>query len=67
MVVLLYTDVLSQSTRVRYLDAEALAPHRVAQIVQGAGPDPIPRARLGAFRTRPMLVISTAPDNLRGR
>ncbi len=24
MVVLLYTDVLSQSTRVRYLDAEAL-------------------------------------------
>ena len=42
------------------------APHRVAQIVQGAGPDPIPRARLAAFRTRPMRVISTAPDKLRG-
>ena len=42
------------------------APHRVAQIVQGAGTDPIPRAGLAAFRTRPMRVISTAPDELRG-
>jgi hypothetical protein len=40
---------------------------RVAQIMQGADEDPIPRARLAAFRTRPMLVIATAPDELGGR
>ena len=48
------------------VDVTGPAPQRVASIVQDAGPDPIPRARLAAFRTRPMLVISTAPDALRG-
>jgi hypothetical protein len=41
--------------------------HWVAQIMQGADEDPIPRARLATFRTRPMLVIATARDELRGR
>src|SRR3954447_7105828 len=49
------------------MDVTGTAPRRVAQIMQGAGPDAIPRARLAAFRTRPMLVIPTAPDVLRGR
>jgi len=48
-------------------DLTGPAPHGVAQIMQGAGPDPIPRARLAALRTGPMLVISTARDELRGR
>ena len=49
------------------LEVTRPAPHRIAQIMQGAGPDPIPRARFAALRARPMLVISTAPDELRGR
>ena len=49
------------------VDLTGPAPHRVAQIMQGAGPDPIPGARLAAFRTGPMRVIATAPDALRGR
>src|SRR3954452_15395995 len=48
-------------------DVTGPAPHRVAQIMQGAGTDPIPRARFAAFRTRPMRVISTARDELRRR
>jgi hypothetical protein len=42
-------------------------PHRVAQIMQRAGEDPVPGAGLATSRTRPMLVISTARDELRGR
>jgi hypothetical protein len=49
------------------VDLAGSLPHRVAEIMQGADEDPIPRARLAAFRTRPMLVISTAGDALRGR
>src|SRR5512147_937150 len=41
--------------------------HRVAQIMQSAVEDPIPGAGLAASRTRPVLVISTARDELRGR
>ena len=37
---------------------------RVAQIMQGAGEDAIPGARLTASRTGPMLVISTPRDAL---
>ena len=43
------------------------ASHRVAQIMQGAGKSPVPGAGLAAFRTRPMLVISTARNELWGR
>ena len=49
------------------LDVAGPAPQRVAEIMQGAGKDPIPGAGLAASRTRPMLVISTARDQLRGR
>ena len=48
-------------------DVTRPAPHWVAQIMQGAGKDPIPRAGLAAFRTGPMLVIATARDELWGR
>src|SRR5258706_4632568 len=41
--------------------------HRVAQVMQGTGEDPVPRAGLTAERTRPMLVVATARDELRGR
>jgi hypothetical protein len=41
--------------------------HRVAQVMQGAGEDPVSRAGLTAERTGPMLVVATAPDRLRGR
>src|SRR5512142_1657563 len=40
---------------------------RVAQIMQGAGKNPVPGAGLAASRTRPMLVISTARNELWGR
>ena len=49
------------------VDVTGPAPDRVTQIMEGAGPNPIPRTRLAASRTRPMLVISTAPNALRGR
>ena len=49
------------------VDVAGSPPHRGAQIMQGADEDPIPRARLAAARTGPMLVISTARDTLRGR
>jgi hypothetical protein len=50
-------------------DLEVAGPARqgVAQIMQSAGEDPVPGARLAALRTGPMLVVSTAPDQLRGR
>src|SRR5439155_13678564 len=48
------------------VDVAGPPPQRVAQIMEGAGPDPLPRARLAALRTRPMLVIATAQDELRG-
>ena len=51
----------------RELDVAGPAPHRVAQIMQGASKDPVPGARLAAFRTRPMRVIPTASDELWGR
>jgi hypothetical protein len=47
-------------------DIAGPAAHRVTQIMQGAGPDPIPGARLVTFRTGPTLVIPTARDELRG-
>src|SRR3954467_10514839 len=40
-------------------------PHRVAQIMQGAGEDPVPGAGLTAEGTGPTLVIPTARDELR--
>src|SRR5438067_9183043 len=46
------------------LDLTGPAPHRVAQIMQGAGKNPVPGARLAAFRTRPMLVIPRASNEL---
>jgi hypothetical protein len=49
------------------VDVAGSPPHRVAQIMQGADEDPIPRARLAAFRTGPMLVISTPRNGLWGR
>jgi hypothetical protein len=49
------------------VDLTGSAPDRVAQIMQGAGSDPIPRARLAAFRTGPMHVVATARDELGGR
>jgi hypothetical protein len=48
-------------------DVAGPPPKRIAQIMEGAGPDPLPRARLAALRTRPMWVIPTTPDELRGR
>jgi hypothetical protein len=48
------------------LDVARPPPHRVAQIMQSAGEDPVPGAGLAASRTRPMLVISTTSDELRG-
>src|SRR5208337_4289669 len=48
-------------------DVAGSASHRVAQIMQGAGKNPVPGAGLAAFRTRPMLVISTARNELWGR
>src|SRR3954451_21076015 len=53
--------------RVSELDVTGPTSHRVAQIMQGACTDPIPRARLAAFRTWPMRVISTARYELRRR
>src|SRR4051812_36739277 len=41
------------------------SPQRVAQIMQGAGEDPVPGAGLTAEGTGPMLVIPTAWDELR--
>src|SRR5262249_22759243 len=38
-----------------------------AQIMEGADPDPLPKARLAALRTRSMRVIPTARDDLGGR
>ena len=49
------------------LDVAGPAPQRVAQIMQGAGEDPVPGVGLAALRTGPMLVVSTAPDQLWGR
>jgi hypothetical protein len=49
------------------LDVAGPAPERVAEIMQGAGKDAVPGARLAAPRTRPMRVISTARDELRSR
>src|SRR6185437_11161346 len=50
-------------------EADSAGPptHRVAQVMQGAGEDPIPRAGLTAVRAGPMLVVATARDELRGR
>src|SRR5436305_14120818 len=47
------------------LDVAGPSPHRVAQIMQGAGEDPVPGAGLTAEGTGPMLVIPTARDELR--
>ena len=41
--------------------------HRVAQVMQDAGEDPVPGAGLPAERTGPMHIIATARDELRGR
>src|SRR5262245_36570096 len=49
------------------VDVTRPAPHRVAQIMQGAGKNSVPGAGLAAFRTGPMLVISTASNELWGR
>jgi hypothetical protein len=49
------------------LEVVGPAPHGVAPIMQGAGKDPVPGARLAASRTGPMLVIPTARDELRRR
>src|SRR4029077_4897106 len=49
------------------VDLTGPAPHRIAQIMQGAGKNPVPGAGLAAFRTGPMLVISTASNELWGR
>jgi len=51
--------------RVGEPDLTRPAPHWVAQIMQGAGKKPVPGAGFAAFRTGPMLVISTARDELR--
>jgi hypothetical protein len=48
-------------------DVAGPPPKRVAQIMEAASPDALPRARLAALRTRPMRVVATAPDELRGR
>src|SRR5262245_4475842 len=52
--------------RVGEPDLAGPAPHRVAEIMQGAGKGPVPGAGLAASRTGPMLVISTASDELWG-
>jgi hypothetical protein len=49
------------------LDVAGPVPQRVAQIMQGAGEDPVPGAGLAALGTGPMLVVSTATDQLWGR
>src|SRR4051794_16923431 len=49
------------------LDVTRPAPHRVAQIMQGAGKNSVPGTRLAAFRTGPMRVISTASNEFWGR
>src|ERR1043166_1403524 len=46
------------------LDVAGPPAHRVAQIMQGAGEDPVPRAGFAASRTGSMLVIATAPEEL---
>jgi hypothetical protein len=50
-------------------EAEIAGPpaHRIAQVMQGAGEDPVPRAGLAAEWTGPMLVVATARDELRER
>src|SRR5262245_40352341 len=49
------------------VDVAGPPPKRVAQIMEGTSPDPLPGARLAALRTRPMRVVPTARDELRGR
>src|SRR3954468_179932 len=39
--------------------------HWIAQVMQGAGEDPVPRAGLTTERTGPMLVVVTARDEFR--
>src|SRR5262249_1763084 len=53
--------------RVSEVEVARPPPKRVAQIMEGAGSDPLPRTRPAALRTRPMRVIPTAPDKLRRR
>jgi hypothetical protein len=53
--------------RVGEADVAGPPGHRVAQVMQGAGEDPVAGAGLTAARTGPMLVVATARDELRGR
>jgi len=53
--------------RVGEVDVAGPPGHRVAQVMQRADEDPVPRAGLTVERTGPMLVVATARDELRGR
>jgi hypothetical protein len=53
--------------RVDEADIAGPPAHWVAQVMQGAGEGPVPRAGLTAEWTAPMLVVSTARDELRRR
>src|SRR5262249_11463013 len=48
-------------------DVAGPPPRRIAQVMRGAGEDPVAGAGLTAARTGPMLVVATARDELRGR
>ena len=43
------------------------SPHRISQVMQGAGEDPVAGAGLTAARAGAMLVVATARDEFRGR